>query len=137
LRAGSKPGIVHAAGHFRVGVLHIWRRRSVHRAADSLVLRYHLAQAIERTLDLVHDAPAGDGAVARDEVNIALAVVAVLDPPDAAIHASSEQAGKQAEKLRPVVVHRCLMVWKPISENPSRNRSLSRIRVTHDAKVSV
>jgi hypothetical protein len=45
--------------------------------------------------------------------------------------------GNELKTLRSVAIHRRLMVWKPIAENPSRNRSFSPIRVTRDAKVSI
>jgi hypothetical protein len=45
--------------------------------------------------------------------------------------------GNEPKTLRSVAIHRRLMVWKPIAENPSRNRSFSPIRVTRDAKVSL
>jgi hypothetical protein len=44
--------------------------------------------------------------------------------------------GNEPKTLRSVVIHRRLVVWKPIAENPSRNRSFSPIRATRDAKVS-
>jgi len=44
--------------------------------------------------------------------------------------------GNKPKTLQLVVMHRHPVQWKPIAENPSRNRSFSPIRVTRDAKVS-
>ena len=73
----GQPAVVGAAGHLRVSVLHLRRRRGVHGAAVGLVLAGQLAQAVVDVFHLVDDAAAAGRVVAGDEIGVALRVVGV------------------------------------------------------------